>query len=80
MSARSLVCAALLLLDAAAASARLGPARDRIEREGDDFRARVNEAYAELARRFPERIVALDASLPVDDVARAVQEDLKAHV
>ena len=70
----------VLLLDAAAASARLGPARDRIEREGDDFRARVNEAYAELARRFPERIVALDASLPVDDVARAVQEDLKAHV
>src|SRR4051794_26888105 len=70
----------VLLLDAASASRRLGPARDRIEREGDDFRTRVNEAYAELAQRFPERIVALDAARPVDEVARAVAEDLEAHV
>jgi dTMP kinase len=70
----------VLLLDAASASRRLGPARDRIEREGDDFRARVNEAYGELARRFPERIVALDGSLAVEAVARAVREDLEAHV
>jgi dTMP kinase len=70
----------VLLLDAAAASRRLGSASDRIEREGDDFRARVNDAYAELARRFPERIVALDGALPVDAVARAVVTDLEAHV
>jgi dTMP kinase len=70
----------VLLLDAAAASGRLGRVRDRIEREGDDFRARVNEAYGELAGRFPERIVALDGALPVDDVARAVRADLEAHV
>ncbi len=70
----------VLLLDAASASRRLGRARDRIEREGDDFRARVNEAYAELAQRFPERIVALDAARPVAEVARAVVEDLEAHV
>jgi dTMP kinase len=70
----------VLLLDAAAAARRLGSARDRIEREGDDFRARVNDAYAELARRFPERIVALDGALPVDEIARAVVMDLEAHV
>jgi dTMP kinase len=70
----------VLLLDAAAAARRLGPARDRIEREGDDFRAAVNEAYGELARRFPERIVALDGSLAVDEVARAVLTDIEAHV
>src|SRR3954451_13151720 len=66
----------VLLLDAASASRRLGRARDRIEREGDDFRDRVNAGYAELAQRFPERVVALDAARPVAEVARAVAEDL----
>jgi dTMP kinase len=70
----------VLLLDAAAAARRLGSAPDRIEREGGAFLARVNDAYAELARRWPDRIVALDASLPVDALAAAVREDLAAHV
>ena len=69
----------VLLLDAEKAAARLG-APDRIEREGDAFRARVNDAYAELARRFPERMVTLDGGKPVDELAAAVREDLQAHV
>src|SRR3954451_14727519 len=69
----------VLLLDASTAAGRLG-APDRIEREGDACRARVNEAYAELAQRFPERIVTLDGACPVGDVAAAVREDLEAHV
>jgi len=68
-----------LLLDAPTAAGRLG-APDRIEREGDDFRARVNDAYAELAQRFPERIVTLDGTRTVDDLSAAVREDLEAHV
>jgi len=69
----------VLLLDAEMAAARLG-APDRIEREGDAFRARVNEAYAQLARRFPERIATLDGGRPVDELAAAVREDLETHV
>ena len=37
-------------------------APDRIEREGIAFLERVDAAYRELAERFPERIVALDAT------------------
>ncbi len=51
----------LLLVDPARASARTGHERDRIEREDDAFRARVDAAYRELAERFPERIVAVEA-------------------
>ncbi|HEU5212900.1 MAG TPA: dTMP kinase [Gaiellaceae bacterium] len=69
----------VLLLDAEQAAARLG-APDRMEREGDAFRARVNDAYAELARRFPERMVTLDGGKTVDELAAAVREDLQAHV
>jgi dTMP kinase len=69
----------VLLLDARTAAGRLG-APDRIEREGDAFRTRVNDAYAELAQRFPERIVTLDGARPVEELAAAVREDLETHV
>jgi dTMP kinase len=70
----------VLLLEPEAAARRLGRSLDRIEREGDAFRARVNEAYRELAQRFPERVVALDGSRPVEEIAAAVLADLEAHV
>jgi dTMP kinase len=69
----------VLLLDAQQAAGRLGDP-DRIEREGDAFRARVNDAYAELAQRFPERIVTLDGAQGVKVIAEAVRADLEAHV
>jgi dTMP kinase len=69
-----------LLVDPDESARRLGDAPDRIEREGDAFRARVIEAYRELAQRFPERIVLLDGSRPVGEVAQAVVADLEAHV
>jgi dTMP kinase len=40
---------------------RLSSERDRIEGEADEFHDRVSAAYLELARRFPERVVVLDA-------------------
>ena len=67
----------LLLEDAAS---RLDATPDRMEREGDAFRTAVNEAYRELAERFPERLVLLDGALPVEDIAAAVRADLEAHV
>ena len=70
----------VLLLEPDAAGRRLGQSLDRIEREGDAFRARVNDAYRELAERFPDRIVALDGARPVEDIAAAVRADLEAHV
>jgi dTMP kinase len=68
----------VLLLDDS--PARLAGDQDRIEREGDAFRARVNDAYRELVDRFPERMVALDGTRRVGDLAAAIRADLETHV
>jgi dTMP kinase len=67
----------LLLVDPAAAARRTGGRPDRIEREGDDFRARVDAAYRELAERFPERIVAIEAGGSREEVADLVRGELQ---
>ena len=59
------------------AIARVGESRDRIEREDSDFHRRVRSAYAELARRFPDRIVMLDGSRPVEELAEEVYVDVR---
>ena len=48
--------------------------RDRIENEGDTFHERVGAAYLEIAERFPERFVVLDASKPGSEVHKEVIE------
>ena len=67
----------LLLVDPARALARTGTRRDRIEREDDEFRARVDAAYRELALRFPERIVPIDADGSPEEVAGRVRGELQ---
>ena len=67
----------LLLLSPDEAARRLGPDGDRIERAGAGFRARVDEAYRELAERFPERIVPLDGTLAPDQLRGLVRERLR---
>ena len=69
----------LLLLDPDEAAQRSG-ATDRLEREGADFRARVDEAYRELAARFPERIVALEGGRPADELAEVIRERLRSRI
>lgn len=69
----------LLLLDPDEAAQRSG-ATDRLEREGADFRARVDAAYRELAARFPERIVALDGGRPADELAEVIRERLRSRI
>jgi len=69
----------LLLLDPAEAVARAGET-DRLEREGADFRARVDTAYRELAERFPERIVALDGGRPADELSEVIRERLRSRI
>ncbi len=51
---------------------KLGAPLDRIEAVGDDFMRRVEEGFEELARLEPERVEALDASLPPDELAMLV--------
>jgi dTMP kinase len=67
----------LLLVDAAEARRRGGAASDRIEREQDDFRRRVDDAYRELARRFPERIVEVDADVAPEETAQWIYEHVR---
>jgi dTMP kinase len=67
----------LLLTDPSVARRRTGRERDRIEREDDAFRERVDAAYRELAGRFPERIVAIDATGPAEEVFELVRGELQ---
>jgi dTMP kinase len=67
----------LLLVDPTVASSRTGRQRDRIEREDDEFRARVDAAYRELAERFPERIVPIEAGGSTEEVADLVRGELQ---
>ena len=67
----------LLALDVAHLSDRLRREHDRLERESDDFHARADAGYRELATRFPERIIVLDATLPPDALAEEVYGALR---
>jgi dTMP kinase len=68
----------LLELDPEQVTARLAEQEpDRLEREGDDFHARVADGYRELASRFPDRIVVLDGSRPADELAQEVYGALR---
>jgi dTMP kinase len=66
----------LLLVDPEEARRRSGPPTDRIERAGDEFLRAVDSAYRELGSIFAGRIVSLDASKPIDEVAKEVRANL----
>jgi dTMP kinase len=68
----------LVLLDPGAARPRGGGQPDRIEREGDEFMRRVDEAYRAIAAASPERIVALDGARAPDEIAEEVREHVRA--
>jgi dTMP kinase len=67
----------LLLLDPSEIPARLHREYDRLERESENFHARVAEGYRELAARFPERIVVLDGTRPAEQLAEEVYGALR---
>jgi dTMP kinase len=69
----------LLLVDVDEARRRAG-ATDRLEREGDGFRSLVNAGYLELAKMFPERIVALDGTQPRDELSEVIRERLRSRI
>lgn len=45
---------------------------DRIECESKEYHQSVYEAYLELASRYPERIVVLDGTMPVDELNKEI--------
>lgn len=45
---------------------------DRIGREGVEFQTEVRAAYQDLRDHEPERVVILDATLPVDELVRSI--------
>lgn len=57
--------------------------QDRLEMEKDDFHIRTFEGYLELERKYPGRIVGIDASRSIDeiklDIYKKLEEVLK-HV
>ena len=69
----------LLELDPSEVPSRIQRHYDRLEREGDDFRMRAAAGYRELAERFPERIVVLDATRPPDELAEEVYGSLRVR-
>ncbi len=66
----------VLQLDPAAAAKRTRRARDRIEREGEEFHAALDAAYWQLGQLYPERIVLLDGSLAPDALAEQIRRSL----
>jgi len=63
----------VIALDPAEATVRQRGTPDRIEAEGLAFQLRVAAGYAQLAERFPERIVVVDGARPPQEVAADVE-------
>lgn len=74
----------LLKMDPRIGRRRINEAQqDRLEMEKDDFHIRTFEGYLELERKYPGRIVGIDASRSIDeiklDIYKKLEEVLK-HV
>jgi dTMP kinase len=67
----------LLLLDPEESLRRVGGDGDRIEREADGFRERVDAAYRQLAEYFPQRIATIDGTRPPREIAEEVLDELR---
>lgn len=53
---------------------RRGSVHDRLERERDEFHARVRQHFLDIAAADPSRYLVLDAGAPPHDLAAAVRE------
>lgn len=51
---------------------RPGEEKDRIESEDSDFRERVSEGFLEIQRTEPYRVLEIDGSRPIDDIAAEI--------
>src|SRR6266567_1152347 len=62
----------LLEIDPDESARRVGQNGDRIEREDEQFRRQVADAYRLLAETFPQRIEAVDGRRPPADIAKEI--------
>ena len=67
----------LLLVDPEESTRRVGGNGDRIEREADGFRERVDVAYRELAEFFPQRITTIDGTHTPREIGEEVLDELR---
>lgn len=67
----------LLLVDPEESARRIGGDGDRIEREAESFRERVDVAYRQLAGYFPQRITTIDGTRPPREIAEEVLHELR---
>lgn len=70
----------LLDVPAAVGLARAGDVEvpDRLEAAGSAFHEQVNAGFRARARRWPDRYLVLDATLPVEDLQARVEERVRA--
>lgn len=66
----------VLDMDPAESFGRLGGDRDRIERRDLAYHRRVRDGFLDLARRFGDRFVVIDAAAPPGDIHAKVLEAL----
>ncbi len=67
----------LLTMNAVSALRRRNASEfDRIEKETGDFHERVENAFLDIARAERGRVLLVDASKPVTEVARSIEEDI----
>lgn len=52
-------------------------AQDRLELEKLDYHREVFQAYEELERRYPERIIGIDAGRSIDEISDEIQEQIE---
>lgn len=52
---------------------------DRMEKEDLSFHKRVVDGYRQLARLYPERIVPIDATLPIDTIHSMIVEEVESR-
>lgn len=62
----------LLQIDPGQAARRVGENGDRIEREDEQFRQQVANAYRLLAETFPQRIEVVDGTRPALEIAKEI--------
>jgi dTMP kinase len=73
----------LLDLDPADGRKRLDSARtryDRLEAEKQEFHTRVRDAFLERAAQEPDRILVVDATHDVTEIATAIRERIQNHL
>jgi dTMP kinase len=50
--------------------------QDRLELEKLDYHRAVFQAYEELEKQYPERIIGIDAARSIDEISREIQEHI----